>query len=156
MPPEAKASIGKFVAKMPQLIATRHTVDAGRMSRLDVYRAYNDVADAMIVAADAIGKDSTDKEVALDRAMASDLMRASDWLDRANALAAAALAGDGLPVEELNEYNRLTQGYRAELDALAPPFGTAAGPAIGRGECCCRAGVLRTRAEFAEHQNVKG
>jgi Nitrate and nitrite sensing len=120
MPPEAKASIGKFVAKMPQLIATRKTVDAGRMSRLDMYRAYNDVADAMIVAADAIGKDSTDKEVALDRAMASDLMRASDWLDRANVLAAAALAGDGLTVEELHEYNHLTQGYRAELDALAP------------------------------------
>ena len=120
MPPEAKASIGKFVAKIPQLIATRQAVDGGRMSRLDVYRAYNDVADAMIVAADAIGKDSTDKEVALGRTMASDLMRASDWLDRANALAAAALAGGGLTVEELHEYNHLTQGYRAELDALAP------------------------------------
>ncbi|MCA1821874.1 MAG: nitrate- and nitrite sensing domain-containing protein, partial [Pseudonocardia sp.] len=120
MPPEAKASIGKFLAKMPQLIATRQAVDAGRISRLDVYRAYNEVADAMIVAAGVIGKDSTDKEVALDRTMASDLMRASDWLDRANALAAAALAGDGLTVEELHEYNHLTQGYRAELDALQP------------------------------------
>jgi signal transduction histidine kinase len=120
MPPEAKASISEFVAKMPQLISARQAVDAGRISRLDVYRAYNEVADAMIVAADAIGKDSTDKEVALDRTMASDLMRASDWLDRANALAAAALAGGGLTVEELHEYNHLTQGYRAELDALAP------------------------------------
>jgi signal transduction histidine kinase len=120
MPPEAKASIGKFVAKLPQLTATRQAVDAGHISRLDVYRAYNEVADAMIVAAGAIGKDSTDKEVALDRTMASDLMRASDWLDRANALAAGALAGDGLTVEELHEYNHLTQGYRAELDALAP------------------------------------
>lgn len=120
MPPGAKASIGKFVAKVPQLIATRQAIDAGRISRLDVYRSYNEVADAMIVAAGAIGKDSTDKDVALDRTMASDLMRASDWLDRANALAAGALAGDGLAVEELHEYNHLTQGYRAELDALAP------------------------------------
>lgn len=120
MPPDAKASIGKFVAKMPQLIAARRAVDAGRISRLDTYRAYNDVADAMIVAAGAIGKDSTDKDIALDRTMASDLMRASDWLDRANALAAAAVVGDGLTAEELHEYNHLTQGYRAELDALAP------------------------------------
>jgi signal transduction histidine kinase len=121
MPPEAKASIGKFLAKIPQLIATRQAVDAGHISRLDVYRAYNEVADAMIVAAGAIGRDSTDKEVALGRTMASDLMRASDWLDRANALAGAALAGDGrLTVEELHEYNHLTQGYRAELDALEP------------------------------------
>jgi signal transduction histidine kinase len=120
MPPGAKASIGKFAAKMPQLIATRQAMDAGRISRLDVYRAYNEVADAMITAAGAIGKDSTDKEVALDRTMASDLMRASDWLDRANTLAAGALAGDGLTAEELHEYNHLTQGYHAELDALAP------------------------------------
>ena len=120
MPTAAKASIGTFVAKMPQLMATRQAVDTGRISRLDVYRAYNEVADAMIAAASAIGKDSTGKEVALDRTMASDLMRASDWLDRANALAAGALAGDGLTVEELHEYNYLTQGYRAELDALAP------------------------------------
>jgi len=120
MPPEAKSSIGKFVAKLPQLTATRQAVDAGRMSRLDVYRAYNEVADAMIVAAGAIGKDSVDKDVALDRTMASDLMRASDWLDRAHALAAGAWVGDGLTVEELHEYNHLTQGYRAELDALAP------------------------------------
>lgn len=120
MPPEAKASIDEFVAKIPQLITTRQAVDAGRISRLDVYRAYNAVADAMIAAAGAIGKDSTDKEVALDRTMASDLMRASDWLDRAHALAAGALSGDGLTVEELHEYNYLTQGYRAELDALAP------------------------------------
>ena len=120
MPPGAKASIGMFVAKMPQLMATRQAVDAGRISRLDVYHAYNEVADAMITAAGAIGKDSTGKEVALDRTMAADLMRVSDWLDRANALAAGALAGDGLTVEELHEYNYLTQGYRAELDALAP------------------------------------
>lgn len=127
MPPDAKASIGTFVAKMPQLIATRQAVDAGRISRLDVYRAYNDVADSMIAAAGAIGKDSTDKEVALDRTMASDLMRTADWLDRANALAAGALASDGLSVEELHEYNYLTQGYRAELDALAPLMGNEQG-----------------------------
>lgn len=120
MPPGAKASIGKFVAKIPQLTATRQAVDAGHISRFDVYRAYNGVADSMIAAAGAIGKDSSGKEVALDRTMAADLMRASDWLDRANALAAGALSGDGLTVEELHEYNYLTQGYRAELDALAP------------------------------------
>jgi signal transduction histidine kinase len=120
MPPGAKAAMGKFVAEIPQLGTTRQAIDAGRVSRFDVYRAYNEVADAMIVATGAIGKDSIDKEVALDRSMASDLMRASDWLDRANALAAAALAGDGLTVEELHEYNHLTQGYRAGLDALAP------------------------------------
>ncbi|MGH3905654.1 MAG: sensor histidine kinase [Pseudonocardiaceae bacterium] len=120
MPQEAKAAIGKFVGKLPQLIATRQAIDAGQVSRFGVYRAYSDVADAMIVAAGAIGKDSTDKEVALQRTMASDLMRVSDRLDRGNALAAGALAGGGMTPEELREYNRLTQGYRAELDGLAP------------------------------------
>jgi signal transduction histidine kinase len=120
MPSGAKSAIGNFAAKFPQLVATRQAIDAGHISRLDVYRSYNEVADATILAVGAIGRDSIDKEVALDRAMASDLVRVSDWLDRANALAAAALAGDGLTDEELHEYNHLTQGYRAELDALAP------------------------------------
>jgi signal transduction histidine kinase len=120
MPPRAKASIGTFIAKMPQLIATRKAIDAGQVSRLAVYRAYSEVADAMIVAAGAIGKDSTDKDAALDRTMAADLMLASDWLDRANALAAGGFVGGGLTVEESREYNRLTQGYHAELDALGP------------------------------------
>jgi Nitrate and nitrite sensing len=57
MPPEAKASTSKFVAKIPQLIATRQAIDTGQTSRLAVYRAYNEVADAMIVAAGAIGTD---------------------------------------------------------------------------------------------------
>lgn len=120
MPQEAKTAIGEFVGKLPQLIATRQAIDAGQVSRFGVYRAYSDVADAMIVAAGAIGKDSTDKEVALQRTMASDLMRVSDRLDRGNALAAGALAGGGMTPEELREYNRMTQGYRAELDGLAP------------------------------------
>jgi signal transduction histidine kinase len=120
MPPGAKSAIANFAAKFPQLIATRQAIDAGSISRLDVYRSYNEIADPMILAVGAIGRDSIDKEVALDRAMASDLIRVSDWLDRANALAAAAFAGDGLTVEELHEYNHLTQGYHAELDALAP------------------------------------
>lgn len=120
MPPGAKASISRFVATIPQLIATRQAIDTGQASRLAVYRAYNQVADAMIVTAGAIGKDSADKDVALDRTMASDLMRVSDWLDRANALAVGALVGTGLTVEELHEYDHVTQGYRAELDALSP------------------------------------
>ncbi|MGH8572408.1 MAG: nitrate- and nitrite sensing domain-containing protein, partial [Gammaproteobacteria bacterium] len=120
MPAEAKAAIGVFVGKLPQIMATRQAIDAGQASRLDVYHAYSDVADAMIVAAGAIGKDSTDKDVALQRTMASDLMRVSDRLDRGNALAAGALAGGGMTAEELTEYNHLTQGYHAELEGLAP------------------------------------
>jgi signal transduction histidine kinase len=120
MPPTAKASIGDFVAKLPGLVATRHAIDTREASRLGVYRSYNEVADAMIVAAGAIGTDSTDKEAALDRTMASDLMRASDGLDRANSLAAGALAGGGMTIAELSEYNRATQGYHALLDSLAP------------------------------------
>ncbi|HEU0090186.1 MAG TPA: nitrate- and nitrite sensing domain-containing protein [Pseudonocardiaceae bacterium] len=120
MPPDAKAAIGRFVSKIPQIITTRAAIDAGKASRLDVYRAYSDVADAMIIAAAAIGRDSTDKEVALQRTMAADLMHVSDWLDRSNALAAGALAGGGMTLDELHEYNRLTQGYHAELAALAP------------------------------------
>src|SRR5262249_15674707 len=105
MPPDAKAAIGVFVGKMPQLMATRQAIDAGRISRLDVYRSYADVADAMIVAAGAIGQDSTDKDVALQRTTAADLMRAADWLDSGNALAAGALAGGGMTPEEAHEYN---------------------------------------------------
>lgn len=123
MPPEAKASIGQFVSKMPGIFAARRAIDARQTSRLAVYRSYNDVADAMIVAAGAIGTDSTDKDVALDRTMASDLMRASDLLDRANSLAAGALAGGGMTPEEVSEYNRVTQGYHAVLDSLAPRLG---------------------------------
>lgn len=123
MPAKAKAAIGVFVGKLPQLMATRQAIDAGTVSRLDVYRSYSEVADAMIVAAGAIGQDSTDKDVALQRTTAADLMRVADWLDRGNALAAGALAGGGLTPEESQEYNRLTQGYHAQLDALIPRLG---------------------------------
>lgn len=120
MPPTAKASISDFIAKIPSLVDARRAIDARQTTRLAAYRSYNEVADAMIVAAGAIGTDSTDKEAALDRTMASDLMRAADWLDRANSLAAGALAGDGMTPAELTEYDRVTRGYHALLDSLAP------------------------------------
>ena len=123
MPAQAKAAVGAFVGKLPQIMATRQAIDAGQVSRLDVYRAYTEVADTMIVAAGAIGRDSTDKDVALLRTTAADLMRVADWLDGGNALAAGALAGGGMTGEELHEYNRLTQGYRAQLTALEPRLG---------------------------------
>nr|WP_239029132.1 ATP-binding protein [Pseudonocardia acidicola] len=120
MPASAKEAIGRFVATMPRVLAVRQLIDNGQASRLQVYDAYNQVADAMIVAADAIGQDSTDKETALQRSTASDLMRVSDWLDRSNSLAAAGYGGGGMTPAELAQYDSLTQAYRAELDAIAP------------------------------------
>lgn len=123
MPAEAAAAIGVFVGKLPELMATREAVDSGAASRLEVYRSYTGVADAMIVAAAAIGHDSTEKDAALQRTMAADLMRISDWLDGSHALAAGALSADDLSLEELREYNRLTRSYHSALDALAARLG---------------------------------
>lgn len=96
MPAGAKASIQRFVATMPRIPALRQRIDSGQATRLEVYDGFSQVADAMIVAADAIGRDSADKDIAQRRSVASDLMRASDWLDRSNALAAAAVENGGL------------------------------------------------------------
>jgi signal transduction histidine kinase len=120
MPAQAKTAVGIFVSKLPRIAELRRTIDTGQVSRLDVYRSYSEVAEAMVVAADAIGQDSTNRDVALQRTTAAGLMRVADWLDGGNALAAAALAGGGMTPDELHEYNRLTQGYRAELQALEP------------------------------------
>ncbi|GAA1974272.1 hypothetical protein GCM10009754_56710 [Amycolatopsis minnesotensis] len=120
MPARAKASIQRFVATMPGIPALRQRVDSGQASRLEVYDGYSQVADAMIVAADAIGRDSTDKDIAQRRSVASDLMRASDWLDRSNALAAAAAGNGGLSPDELDRFTSLTRAYRADLAAIGP------------------------------------
>lgn len=125
MPTDAKTAIGQFVGTMPQIIGMRQKIDSGNASRLQVYAAYNQVADAMITAANAIGHDSTDRDVALERATASELMRMSDWLDRSNALAAAAHADGGLTAQEAAEYNSLTNGYRAEVATLRPELPAA-------------------------------
>ncbi len=124
MPPTAKASIGRFTATMPQIFAVRKQIDMGQASRLRVYEAFNQVADAMINAANAIGRDSSDRDVALRRSQASDLMRMSDWLDRSNALAAAAYSSGGLTQAEADQYNSLTRAYRADLSALEPQLPT--------------------------------
>lgn len=120
MPAGAKAAIERFVSAMPRLAQMRALVDRRQVTRLQVYQAYNQVADAMIVAADAIGRDSTDKDTALLRSLASDLMRLGDWLDRSNALAAAAVLAGGLDAAELADYTALTRSYRTGLAALAP------------------------------------
>lgn len=121
MPPGAKASIQRFVATMPKIPALRQRIDSGQASRLEVYDGFSQVADAMIVAADAIGRDSTDKGIAQRRSVASDLMRTSDWLDRSNALAAAAVgSGGSLSRDELDRFTSLTRAYRADLAAIGP------------------------------------
>jgi signal transduction histidine kinase len=120
MPPAAKTAIGRFVGTLPGIYAIRQQVDNGSASRLQVYATYNQVADTMIIAAGAIGRDSTDRDVALQRSLASDLLRTSDWLDRSNSLAAAAYDAGGLTPPEVDEYDTLTRGYRTELTAIEP------------------------------------
>lgn len=120
MPPGSRAAIVRFVQLMAQVPQIRTRIDNGQASSLDVYRTYNSIADAMIVAAGAIGRDSTDKDVALSRSQAADLMRVSDWLDRSNSLALATYRNGGLTSEELAEYDSLTRAYRAELTGLRP------------------------------------
>lgn len=118
MPQQSRQSIGEFVSSMPKVLQSRKNIDNDTASRLEVYAAYNEVADAMITAADFIGRDSTDKETALLRSVTSDLMRLSDWLDRSNALAAAAEQTGGMTSAELAEYGSLTRSYRTELSAI--------------------------------------
>lgn len=118
MPQRAKEAITRFVSAMPRMMELRQNVDSGRISRLQVYQAFNQIADAMIVAADSIGRDSTDKETALYRSTASDLMRISDWLVRSNSLAAASMQGGGMTRAELEEFSSLTRAYRAELASV--------------------------------------
>lgn len=119
MPDRSREAITRFVSAMPRMMQLRQQVDSGSISRLQVYQAFNQIADAMIVAADFIGRDSTDKETALYRSTASDLMRISDWLVRSNSLAAASMQADGMTEAELEEFSSLTRAYRADLASLA-------------------------------------
>ncbi|GAB2988150.1 ATP-binding protein [Amycolatopsis acidiphila] len=132
MPPESRAAIGRFVQSMGQVPQIRAQIDNGQASRLTVYSTYNSIADAMIVAAGAIGRDSTDKDAALLRSSAADLMRVSDWLDRSNSLALAAYRNGGLTGAELAEYDSLTRAYRAELNGLRPQLPVAQQQKIGQ------------------------
>ncbi|HVV09467.1 nitrate- and nitrite sensing domain-containing protein [Amycolatopsis sp.] len=120
MPAEARESIDRFVQTMGVLPRIRQQIDNGQAPRLAVYDTYNTIADAMIVAAGAIGRDSTDKDVALMRSSASDLMRVSDWADRGNSLALAAYQSGGLTGGEVAAFDSLTRAYRAELTGLRP------------------------------------
>ncbi len=120
MPAHARAAIGAFVASMMHIPAIRKQVDGRRASPLQVYDAYDAIADAMIVAADAIGSDSTDRDVALQRSTASELMAAADRIERSSALAAAAYAHGGMTPAELAQFTALTGAYRTDVPALAP------------------------------------
>lgn len=125
MPPGARDAITGFVRTMGQLPGIRQRIDAGQASRLAVYDTFDSIADSMIVAAKAIGSDSTDKDVALLRSSASDLMRVSDWADRSNSLALAAYQGGGLTTAELPAYESLARAYRADLAGLRPQLPAA-------------------------------
>ncbi|TNC24345.1 sensor histidine kinase [Amycolatopsis alkalitolerans] len=125
MPPDSRAAINHFVQSMGQLPGIRQQIDNGQARPLAVYDTYNSIADAMIVAAGAIGRDSTDKDVALLRSRAADLMRVSDWVDRGNALALAAYQNGGLTGDELAAFDSLARAYRADLTGLQPQLPSA-------------------------------
>lgn len=125
MPAGARDAIGSFVQSMAQLPQIRQQVDTGGASPLVVYSTYNSIGDKMIDAAGAIGRDSTDKDVALLRSNASDLMRVSDWLDRSNSLALAVYQERRPTSDELATYDSLTHAYRADIAAMRPQLPVA-------------------------------
>ncbi|MEC3978381.1 sensor histidine kinase [Amycolatopsis sp. H20-H5] len=118
---DAPASVQRNIAvlsgllqKAPQL---RQQIDAGQISQLDAFGYYNKIIDQFVDGLTGLAQDAPNAQNAFDRITAVPLFIATDQMQRADALAAAAEAGGGFTDENYRAFVTQVGAYRTQLDA---------------------------------------
>ncbi|MGN9842320.1 sensor histidine kinase [Nonomuraea sp. H19] len=96
----------------------RKTIDAGRSERAQAADSYNKVIDSVYHMFDSVAS-LDDKEIAKDARTLLAISRSSEYLARADALVAGALAKGGFTPSEHTQFVQLSGFYRISLEQAA-------------------------------------
>ncbi len=108
------AIVNGLFQRMPQI---RQSADSGQLPLLEAFTYYNQIIDQFVDGVTGLAQDAPSAENAYQRITAVPLFTAIDQLQRANALAAAAVGGGGFTDETYRAYVTQVGSYRSLLDA---------------------------------------
>ncbi|WP_414939239.1 nitrate- and nitrite sensing domain-containing protein [Amycolatopsis sp. cmx-11-51] len=108
------ATVNGLFQKMPQI---RQSADSGQLPLLDAFTFYNQILDQFVEGLTGLAQDAPNAENAYQRITAVPLFTAIDQLQRANSLAAAAVAGGGFTDETYRAYVSQVGSYRSLLES---------------------------------------
>ncbi|WP_038509041.1 sensor histidine kinase [Amycolatopsis japonica] len=108
------ATLNGLLQKMPQI---RQSADSGQLPLLDAFTFYNQILDQFVDGLTGLAQDAPNAENAYQRITAVPLFTAIDQMQRANALAAAAVAGGGFTDETYRAYVTEVGSYRSQLES---------------------------------------
>lgn len=108
------ATVNGLFQKMPQI---RQSADSGQLPLLDAFTFYNQILDQFVEGLTGLAQDAPNAENAYQRITAVPLFTAIDQLQRANSLAAAAVAGGGFTDETYRAYVTQVGSYRSLLES---------------------------------------
>jgi signal transduction histidine kinase len=111
------STLRSLLVKLPQF---RQQVDAGQLSLNDAYSFYNQIIDDFVEGLNGLAQGAPDAQTAYLRVIAVPLFTSADEMQRADALAAAGVAGGGLNESDFRTYVGEVGAYHAELDAAVP------------------------------------
>lgn len=109
-----------------QLPAVRQRADAGTLSADEAYSYFNRLTQVAAGGMELLTRAAPTSETAAEESNAARLFHIAESMSKGNALAAAAVTGNGLSAEQLLEYSRQVGFYRNEIANLEPQLNTQA------------------------------
>lgn len=118
-PENVRQSIGTQARLISGLPEFREQVDGGQVPLIEAYAYYNRMLDEFASGLNGIAQTAPDAEIAYLKVTALPLFTAADGMQRGDALAAAAVAGDGLSEQEFRTYIGQIGAYHTLLEGSA-------------------------------------
>lgn len=109
-----------------QLPTVRQRADAGTLSADEAYSYFNRLTQVAAGGMELLTRAAPTSETAAEESNAARLFHAAEAMSKGNALAAAAVIGNGLSAEQLLEYSRQIGFYRSEIANLEPQLNPGA------------------------------
>ncbi|SFB64531.1 Signal transduction histidine kinase [Amycolatopsis marina] len=118
-PESVRQSIGTQAQLIGGLPKFREQVDAGQVPLTEAYAYYSRMLDEFASGLNGIAQTAPDAEIAYLKVTALPLFTSADGMQRGDALAAAAVAGEGLSEQEFRTYIGQVGAYHTLLEGSA-------------------------------------
>ncbi|MEO6762068.1 MAG: nitrate- and nitrite sensing domain-containing protein [Umezawaea sp.] len=119
-PPDVADRISRLNATLSELQQRRSQVEAGKVSKADIYGYYNSVIDAGTALFGTQARKVPDSEATQGGLNATELFRAGDWMSRASSIVAGGMGTGELSTEDHLEFANLVGSYHASIRTTMP------------------------------------
>lgn len=119
-PPEVNDRISRLNATLAELQQRRAQIEAGRVSKADIYAYFNGVIDAGTALFGTQARIVPDNEAGQGGLNATELFRAADWMSRASSIAAGGTNAGDLSNADHLEFSGLVGSYHSSLTSTMP------------------------------------